>query len=180
MSATIHHLSAQYFGIISYAMLLQDIMIRLQSLGVEPVLEMTNKIRVEEAGAFLGNSNSVKFKKNDVWFGAHASFQYGDIWVEQVADSKAAGYKMHLLICKPEFKTQRGIKIGDTEKDVLDTYGKQPIIFDVNLNSDGSNLNKVVKWIEYIMDNYNKRIFFGINKACAVSYIGFSQTGGGI
>ncbi len=61
MSATIHHLSAQYFGIISYAMLLQDIMIRLQSLEVELVLEMTNKISVEEAGAFLGNSNSVKF-----------------------------------------------------------------------------------------------------------------------
>lgn len=136
-----------------------------------PTLAVGLQSSVNEATAYLGNCTNVKYDWNDAWCGAHAWFDYGEVWIEYAKDANTKGAVSRVIITKPNFVTQRGIQVGDDEKKVVLLYGQpdsihqKGYVYFVKRNGVKEGLRRIV----FHIDDNNK-----------VDYIAYSQTPGGI
>lgn len=140
-----------------------------------PGLEITKDASINDAGKYLGEFRSVQYDVREAWYGAHATFEYGEIWLEKVGNSVAMGKVARVIVSKPQFVTHRGIFMGEDLQKVIDAYGQPDRIV-----NDKEGTKQYVYSVKENAKMKMMRIVFHINKNSQVDYIAYSRFMGGI
>lgn len=140
-----------------------------------PRLEITKDISINDAVKYLGDFSSAQYDVRETWYGAHATFEYGEIWLEKVGNAATPGRIARVIVSKPQFVTHRGIFMGEELQKVIDAYGQPDRIV-----NDEKGTKQYVYSVKENAKMKMMRIVFHINKNNQVDYIAYSRFMGGI
>lgn len=133
-------------------------------------LEITKEISINEAGKYLGDFQSVQYYVRETGYGAHAFFEYGEIWIESVKDMAATGKITQVIVSKPQFITNRGIFMGEDIQKVINVYGQPDKIV-----NDQKETKRYVYSIKKDAKMKMMRIVFHAKKDGQIDYIMYSR-----
>ena len=141
-------------------------------------LQIYNKVNVNDASSILGEILDESYTDNGVQRYAYIIMEGGEIYIDLATNRTEVGQIGRLIAKRQDAYTNKGIKIGSKDTDLIKAYGTPGFI---NINSKKLNNEVVIKqWYLYFYKDGCRRIFFGLNYNNQVAAIGFSMLPYGI